>query len=252
MALPPDLIACLGSDDEPAPDDYREVTLTLTVRISASETVTDQAVADMIDGRLDERPGLSNDWGHWQVGGVQITGPGPGVFTYAQVSAALNDGVGLIGGLLNPDGVETGDTIRDASILDLAVNVTAHLLGNPGATLDEAIAACYTNVRPRFDDLGQHWNQHANDIGDYCGNSGKPVPADYDDGTDDPRCPAGCRASVPEDDDQPQTGSAAWNAAVAATVKAWFGRPPGGGGTACGTAAPGQRHSPPKRTEHPR
>jgi endonuclease/exonuclease/phosphatase family metal-dependent hydrolase len=54
---------------------------------------------------------------------------------------------------------------------------------------------------------GQHWSQHSNDIGDYCPHSGQPVPAEYEAGADDPRCPAGCRASRAEDDEEIEPGA---------------------------------------------
>lgn len=42
------------------------------------------------------------------------------------------------------------------------------------------------------------WNQHSNDLGDWCPHSGDPVPAEDD---DDAPCPARCRASHPLDSD---------------------------------------------------
>jgi hypothetical protein len=99
--------------------------------------------------------------------------------------------------------------------------------GDPGygveftSTESEAARACHCEIRPMaggvfdyhpaagliepIDDEarpGRHWNQHSNDIGDYCPHSGKPVPAGYEAGDDDPRCPAACRASMAEDNQE--------------------------------------------------
>jgi hypothetical protein len=153
-----------------------------------------------------------------RAGSVLPPGPETGIFTAAQVSAAHGKAAGMIRDLLNPGHVENGDTLADAALVDLAGALAAHLLSNPTATRDAAIAACYPDIVPDFDDLGQHWNQHNNDIGDWCPHSGKPVPPDYDDGTDDPLCPATCRASRAQDDDEPAPGTDAWNAALVATV----------------------------------
>ena len=144
-----------------------------------------------------------------------------GVFTAAQVAAALSAAADMTAALLNPSDTETGDTIRDASVLDLLVRVASHLLASPGATIEQAIAASYASIEPSSGDPGQHWNQHCNDIGDGCGHAGQLVPDGYDDGTDDPRCPAGCRASRIEDDGEPQPGTPAWDAAIVATVTGW-------------------------------
>ena len=150
--------------------------------------------------------------------GGQPGGQDGGVFTAAQVAAALSAAADMTAALLNPSDTETGDTIRDASVLDLLVRAASHLLASPGATIEQAIAASYASIEPSSGDPGQHWNQHCNDIGDGCGHAGQPVPPGYDDGTDDPRCPAGCRASRIEDDGEPQRGTPAWDAAIVATV----------------------------------
>lgn len=41
------------------------------------------------------------------------------------------------------------------------------------------------------------WNNHCNDLGDWCPWSGEPIPDDEGTG----RCPAGCRDSRPADDE---------------------------------------------------
>lgn len=48
-------------------------------------------------------------------------------------------------------------------------------------------------------DLGLFYNDHSNDIGDWCTWSGKPVDEDDLDDPDEDRCPALCRASRVED-----------------------------------------------------
>ena len=156
-----------------------------------------------------------------------------GVYIREQLSAALNTAANLIGDMLNPEGIETSDTIYDTSVLDLPVNVTAQLLDHPDwqhdgdGGLGRAIAAAYTDVRPDFGTIEvPRWNRHANDIGDHCPWLGELIPAGYNDGTGEPRCPAGCRASSPAGRDSqladPEPGSPAWNAAVVATVRGWF------------------------------
>jgi hypothetical protein len=99
-----------------------------------------------------------------------------GLYTRAQVTGALNTSADLIGEFLNPEDIESSDTIVDTSILDLAVNTSGYLLDHPGAGLDEVIAASYTDVDPDFGDL----------------------------------------------EEDPERGSAAWNAAVVRTVRGWF------------------------------
>jgi hypothetical protein len=39
------------------------------------------------------------------------------------------------------------------------------------------------------------WNDHNNDIDDYCGNSDQVAEIDDDEDPSDARCPGGCRAS---------------------------------------------------------
>ena len=108
---------------------------------------------------------------------------------------ALNTAAGMIAGLLNPENIETGDTIRDASVLDLLVNATSHLLASPGATIGQVIAASYADIEPSPAAFGQHWNQHGNDIGDGCKASraaGTPQAT-----TTAPKTPAARRAAAP-------------------------------------------------------
>jgi len=60
-------------DDKPEeenPDAFREVRVTLTVRVPADETATAAEVGQAIDGALDEPGNYGNDWGQWEVGGV--------------------------------------------------------------------------------------------------------------------------------------------------------------------------------------
>jgi hypothetical protein len=45
----------------------------------------------------------------------------------------------------------------------------------------------------------EKFNNHSNDIGDWCPYSGEPVPEDYN----DDRCPQWCRASAIVDADDP-------------------------------------------------
>ena len=47
------------------------------------------------------------------------------------------------------------------------------------------------------------FNQHSNNLGDYCPYSGQPVPADYED--EDERCPQACTASSIVDASDPKS-----------------------------------------------
>jgi hypothetical protein len=59
-----------GEPEEDNPDSFREVRVTLTVRVPAGETATAAEVGQAIDGALDEPGYYGNDWGQWVVGGV--------------------------------------------------------------------------------------------------------------------------------------------------------------------------------------
>ena len=55
------------------PSGFREIQVTLTVRVPAADTVTALQVGEAIDGALDEPGNCGNDWGEWEVGGVTTT-----------------------------------------------------------------------------------------------------------------------------------------------------------------------------------
>lgn len=143
--------------------------------------------------------------------------PAAATFTREDVHAAIS-AAGQAARKLIPRSVSAdGNAARD-SALDLVLSLTRGLLDDPTRDPAAVIAEQYADIIPDFDGF-EVWNEHVNDIGDYCGNSGQPIPRDYDDGTDSPRCPAGCRASAPTD---PEAGTQSHNAAIVAAVKGWL------------------------------
>ena len=77
------------------------------------------------------------------------------IYTRDQVLAVVNRAADLAAEVGNPSGEEYSGSIRDTSLLDLAVNLVSYLVDHPKATLDEAIAATYTDVQPEFYDLDE-------------------------------------------------------------------------------------------------
>jgi len=150
-----------------------------------------------------------------------LSGPGP--FARDEVSAALNDAADQAKDFYNPGGGETSDTIVGDSIGDLIVNLAAGWLTDPDCGVDEMIARQWAGLTPDLEGF-EVWSDHVNGLGDYCPWSGQPVApnrkalvsglADDDEG-----CPQGCPGSAWTD---PEPGTPSYDAAVAATVKAWI------------------------------
>jgi hypothetical protein len=126
--------------------------------------------------------------------------------------------------IYNPGGGETSDTVRSDSVGDLIVNLAAGLLGDPERGTDEIIADSWASLTGVDFDGFQVWNQHGNELGDACGYSGQRVTPEAREelavglDPDDQGCPQGCPGSCWTD---PDPGTAAHRAAIAATVKGW-------------------------------
>lgn len=75
------------------------------------------------------------------------TGGSPEVekrYTRTEVEEALNQAANLVQD--ENGGYEDSTSLAVDSAADLVVNVAGHLLDHPGATLEDAIAACYQDV----------------------------------------------------------------------------------------------------------
>ncbi|MGH3281300.1 MAG: hypothetical protein ACRDNW_19495 [Trebonia sp.] len=120
--------------------------------------------------------------------------------------------------------MENSRTICSDSCGDLIVNLAAAFLRDPGRGTDDVIAEHWADLEPDFFDGFEVWNQHVNDLGDYCPWSGRwgsdsreALMSGLEPGDD--LCPQGCRASALED---PPKGSGPYKAAIVATVKGWI------------------------------
>lgn len=82
-----------------------------------------------------------------------------------------------------------GRVLTDAEVERIAARV-------PHSSIPDAIGVIASEAIVRY-----RWNDHTNDIGDWCPHSEEPVTPDSepdsDAGDDTARCPAGCRASRP-------------------------------------------------------
>jgi hypothetical protein len=88
---------------------------------------------------------------------VDTSWPGPGLaeerrYTRGEVTAALNRASDLV---QEPIDWEDHGTVLLDTGLNLAANATEYLLDHPGATLDEIIPACYSDVEIWKDEMDE-------------------------------------------------------------------------------------------------
>lgn len=157
--------------------------------------------------------------------GARVILGGPGPFTRDQVDIALSDAADEAAAICAPGEAGSSDGVAEIyTISGLVANLAAGWLDHPTRDADELIADRYSGLEPYLDDF-QVWNTHVTDLDDHCPWSGKPVRPNREalmaglEG-DDESCPQGCHSAVWVD---PERDTAAYNAAIAATVKGWIG-----------------------------
>jgi hypothetical protein len=96
-------------------------------------------------GLLDAAADTSDigDFGTATRAALRMLGDGP--YTYEQVSQALNAAADVMDPMEN-GAMEYSDTLFIKNVLNLAVNVAGHVLAHPDSTLDDAIAAAWTDL----------------------------------------------------------------------------------------------------------
>lgn len=175
---------------------------------------------------VDETEGIAGE--DWAIDLISLSGDGlpegSGPFTLDEAAAAWNVVAEEAKEEYNPDDGETSDTVRSDTCGDLIVNLAVGFLRSPGADVDDVIADQWADLEPDDPEELVAWNQHGNQLGDYCPWSGtQATPANrealfsgLDD--DDDLCPQACPGSwteeLPKDSD-------IYRAAIAATVRGW-------------------------------
>jgi hypothetical protein len=109
-------------------------------------------------------------------------------YTRAEVVSALNQAADMASDLLNPEEIESSETIANDDVINMVVNLVGGLLDHPEMDTDQIIALQYKDTDPCFQD-----------------DELIPVFTAF--------------GSVVER--EPERGSAAWNAALVRTVKGW-------------------------------